>query len=420
MKARETVKNYPSKLRESTNFAYRTIKAVCKNIGPRAPGSENETKAQEFFADELRKTCDNVEIEEFPVHPAAFLSWVPICALLLTLAALAINFGFGLLSLVFVLLSYLALIGEFVLYKPMLDPFFKKKISRNVIGVRKASAQAQRRIIFCGHCDSSNEWRFTHLGGHILLKLVLGASVAAFIYGLVVSVIAIARGYAFNFTLFNADDKLLKILGYIFLALVPFFFIASFFENRKLTVIGANDNLTGSLASAAITRFMHDNDIRFENTEVCVLISGSEEAGLRGAKDYCAKHADELKKIETVFCAVDTLKDLDHIAVYNRDLSGLVKHSASACALLKKGGEIAGVDLPYQTVSLGSSDAAAATQAGLHATTLAAMDPLPARYYHTRRDTEELLDIKSIETGIDIMLETAFLFDEAGLKESYD
>ena len=420
MKARETVNNYPSKLRESANFAYRTIKLVCKNIGPRAPGSENETKAQEFLADELRKTCDTVTIEEFPVHPAAFLSWVPIAALMLSLAALAINFGFGLLSLIFVVIAYASLIGEFILYKPLLDPFFKKKISRNVFGVRKPSGEAKQRIIFCGHCDSSNEWRFTHLGGHVLLKLVLVTSVIGFIYGLVVSILAIARGYAFSFTLFNPDDKVLRILGFVFLGMIPFFFIASFFENRKLTVIGANDNLTGTLASAAIARFMHDNDIRFENTEVGILLSGSEEAGLRGAKAFCAKHGEEFKKIDTVFCAVDTLKDLDSIAVYNKDMSGIVKHSPSACALLKKGGEIAGVELPYQTVSLGSSDAVAATQAGLHATTLAAMDPSPARYYHTRRDTEEILDIKSIETGIDIMIETAFLFDMAGLKENYD
>ena len=48
MKAQESVENYPSKLRESTNFAYRTIIKICREIGPRAPGSENEKKAQEF------------------------------------------------------------------------------------------------------------------------------------------------------------------------------------------------------------------------------------------------------------------------------------------------------------------------------------------------------------------------------------
>ena len=46
---------------------------------------------------------------------------------------------------------------------------------------------------------------------------------------------------------------------------------------------------------------------------------------------------------------------------------------------------------------------------------IAAMDPAPARYYHTRLDTHENLDLKTIEAGVDICLETVFLFDEKGL-----
>lgn len=419
MKASESVKNYPSKLRESTNYALRNIKSICKNIGPRAPGSEGETKAQEFLAEELKKCCDSVSIEEFSVHPNAFLGWVRLCALLMSFAAVAYNLGFGLISLALTLLAIALVIGEFVLYKQMIDPFYPKKTSRNVIGVRNPTGELKRRIIFSGHCDSSKEWTFTHLGGPLLLKSVLVLSVAGFLFSIIVSVIAIARGYAYSFGLFAGDDRFVRVLGYIFLALIPVFLIASFFENRKITVMGANDNLTGSLASAAVARFMQDNDIRFENTEVRVVVTGSEEAGLRGAKDYCKKHLQECKDIETVFCSTDTLKDLDYIAIYNRDMTGTVKHCNKTCALLKKGGENAGVELPYKTVTLGSSDSAAVTQAGINATTLAAMDPAPARYYHTRGDTDALLELRSVETGLNILLETAFLFDEQGLKESY-
>jgi aminopeptidase YwaD len=419
MKASQSVQNYPSKLRESTNFSVRTIKQICKNIGPRAPGSENEKKAQEFLAGEMMKCCDTVSIEEFPVHPNAFLGWVRICALLMSVAAVAFNLGFALVSLVLTLLAVSLVVGEFVLYKEMIDPFYKKKISRNAIGVRNPTGELKRRIIFSGHCDSSKEWTFAHLGGPKLLISVLLLSVVGFLFGLAFSIVAVVRGFAFSFGLFAPDDKFVQVLGYIFLALIPVFFVASFFENRKITVMGANDNLTGSLASVAVARFMQDNNIRFENTEVRIVVTGSEEAGLRGAKDYCKKHLTECQEIETVFCSADTLKDLDYIAIYNRDLTGTVKHCTKACALLKKGGENAGVDLPYKTVTLGASDSAAVTQAGINATTLAAMDPAPARYYHTRNDTDALLELKSVETGLNILLETAFLFDEQGLKDSY-
>jgi hypothetical protein len=43
------------------------------------------------------------------------------------------------------------------------------------------------------------------------------------------------------------------------------------------------------------------------------------------------------------------------------------------------------------------------------------MDPAPARYYHTRLDTEDNLDPKTLEIGLKIALETVFDFDEKGI-----
>lgn len=277
----------------------------------------------------------------------------------------------------------------------------------------------KRRIVFSGHVDSSQEWTFTHLGGAKLLTSVIVMAVVGFVIGLVVPIIAIIKGQGFDPSFALYDDKFLKVLSFIFLAYVPLLFGFSFFINWKLTVMGANDNLTGTIASVAVAKFMQANDIRFENTEVRVLSTGSEEVGLRGAKDYSKRHLEECKEIETIFCNSDTLKDLDFIAIYDRDLSSTVQNDKRVCALLKKAGETAGIDLPYKPVFFGASDAAAMSQAGLFAATLAAMDPAPPRYYHTRLDTADILEPKSIETGLNILLEAAFLYDEQGLKESY-
>ena len=415
MKAHETVKNYPSKLRENTNYAIKAIKNICKNIGPRASGSESEKKAQEFVSEELKSSCDSVSTEEFIVHPNAFLGWIPLCSILMTTAAVLYNIRLSFFSLVLTIISIVFVVFEFVLYKEILDPFFKKKISSNVIGIRPPAGELKRRIIFSGHIDSSNEWTFAYLGGPTLLIGVIAFAIGGFVLNLVFSSIAIARGHGIS----PLEDKFLLVFGYILLAWIPIYIFASFFCNRKRTVMGANDNLTGALASVAVARFMQENNVRFENTEVRILVTGSEEAGLRGAKDYCKKHAEENKEIETVFCGVDTLKDLDYIAIYNLDLSGTVKNHASVCALMKQAGLNAGIDLPYKTISLGASDAASLTQAGVPAATLAAMDPAPARYYHTRLDTADILEVKSVEAGLNIMIETAFLYDEQGLKGNY-
>ena len=77
--------------------------------------------------------------------------------------------------------------------------------------------------------------------------------------------------------------------------------------------------------------------------------------------------------------------------------------------------ERAGLELPYESVYFGSSDAAAVTKLGVPAATLAAMNPGPPRYYHTRLDKADILVPETIEKVIDIALQTVFDFDEAGI-----
>ena len=108
----------------------------------------------------------------------------------------------------------------------------------------------------------------------------------------------------------------------------------------------------------AVVKYMQHHDIRFENTEVWVVLTGSEEAGLRGAKAFCKAHKDELGDVETVFVGLDTIRDYDFMAIYSRDLTGTVKNDESACALVKEAAKQNGLDMPYKSVFFGATDAA--------------------------------------------------------------
>ncbi len=411
MKAQDSVKNYPSALREMTNYTVRGIKKVCKTAGPRPSGSENELNAQNMMAEDLKTSCDSVKVEPFEVHPGAFLGWILTDALMMIASIVLFFFGLSYISLALSALSLIFVIVEFLLYKKMLDPFFPKKTSHNVIAVRKPKGEVKRRIIFSGHSDSANEWRFTYYGGSKLLIPVIGLSFVGILLGLVLNIWAIAAGNGFS----PADSGVLNVMRYVFLAWIPVLIVALFFENKKRPVMGANDNLTGCYISMAVVKYMQEHDIRFDNTEVWVVLTGSEEAGLRGAKAFCKEHKDELSDVETVFVGIDTIRDYDFMAIYSRDLTGTVKNDESACALVKQAAQNTGIDMPYKSVFFGATDAAAVTQAGMKAVSIASMDPTPARYYHTRLDTEDNLDPKTVEAILGVALETAFLFDEKGL-----
>lgn len=413
MKAQDSVKNYPSALREMTNFSVRGIKKICKDVGPRPAGSEQEHEAQKLMAAELDGACDKVEIEPFDVHPGAFLGWILTDGIMMIAAIVLFFFGMSAIALALCALSLIFAIVEFLLYKKLLDPFFPKKTSHNVVAVRKPEGEVRRRIIFSGHADSANEWRFTYYGGSKLLVPIIGLSFVGILLGLVLGIWAVAAGHAFS----AADSGALNVMRYVFLAWIPILFTALFFENKKRPVMGANDDLTGCFISMAVVKYMQQHDIRFENTEVWVVLTGSEEAGLRGAKAFCKAHKNELSDVETVFVGLDTIRDYDFAAVYSRDLTGTVKNDAGACALVKEAAKQTGLDLPYKSVFFGATDAAAVTQAGMKAVSVAAMDPAPAKYYHTRLDTADNLDIKTVEAVLGVALETAFLFDEKGLSD---
>lgn len=417
MKASETVPNFAPKLREYTNFATRTIKKICTEIGPRPCGSEEELKAQQFMAAQVGNAADEVHTDEFTVHPDAFFGWMKIDAILLILSVIAFAVGTlvdGLdflryVSLGLAVLAAAFMFGEFLFYKEFIDFMFKKETSHNVYCVRKPTGEVKRRIIIGGHADSVYEWRFTHLGGAPALYISLISAAVGLGYMVLVGIVGIATKGDFPVA-----------LAYISFVFIPAFICLFLFLNKKVCVQGANDNLSGCMCAAAVMKYMGDNNLRFENTELIVLFSGGEEAGLRGAKNFAKKHKAEFSDAETMYIALDTFRDDEDMFVYNRDMSGITKHDARCCALVKKAAEYAGRELKYSSIFCGASDAAAITQAGIPSASLAAMNPGPPRYYHTRLDTWDNMNPRCVEKGIQIALEAAYLFDEKGLCDNYD
>ena len=414
MKPQDCGPQYQSKLRECANFAAWTIKKVCKEIGPRPSGSEAELKAEEFMAKQTGKAADSVLTESFPVATKAFFGWTKIDGVLLFIASLFLLFKMPIVSLICALIATMCLLGEFLFYKEFLDKFYKKNTSYNTALTRKPTGEVKRRIIFAGHTDSSFEWRYTHLVGPGMMYFVFIYAAIGLGWNLVFSIVSLAQG-----NLIMPSVEAISWYSWAGLAFLPAFILLFFFIDYNTCVDGANDNLTGCMVGAAVLKFLDDNNVRFENTEVVAFFAGSEEAGLRGTKDYAKRHIDELKEVETVFVALDTFKDYDDMFIYNRDMSGLTKHDEKACKLLKKAAQNAGIDMKYSVIFAGASDAAAMTQAGIPSVSLAAMNPGPPRYYHTRRDTADIIDLKTIEKGIEIALEATYIFDEKGLCDNY-
>ena len=418
MKSFESIPNFEIKVREYTNYAIKSIKNVCKSFGPRPVGSDAEKQAQEYMQADLEKWCDSVKREEFKCSDKAFMAWVPIGAILLILNVLFYTLGLNVIGLALSALALFFVLGEFIFYKPVLDIFFKKKTSGNVYGVRKASGETKKRIIVSGHTDSAFEWTYTYKGGRPAVVLIIGVAVVSILLGLGANIYAMIHfDGAFGSVVWGQEGNLaLKIIAVIMYLTVPVLGAAIGFCNYKNPVVGANDDLTGCFVSCAVAKFLSDHDIRFENTEVAVLCAGGEEAGLRGSKAFAKANKDMFNDgVETIFVSFDTIRDIEFIKIYEKDMTGMVKNDKDVCALLKNAAAKQGKDVPVGAIPLGSTDAAAASQAGIKAASMVAMDPAPAQYYHTRLDKAEILVPETIDKVLNIVLQAVCDFDENGI-----
>ena len=274
---------------------------------------------------------------------------------------------------------------QFGLYKKVVDKFFKEKTGHNVSGFKKPTGEVKRRIIFNGHPDAAWEWpfkyKFTYLGFDI--HMLVGFTGA--FYTLIISILKVAG---------VLDEGIAKTLGLIALVFVPFWIGLYFMWNEKRIVDGANDNLTGCYMGMAILKMLKDEGIEFENTEVGVVLSGSEEAGLRGAKAWAAAHKGEFDDVPTFIYSYDTIAQNEQLMVNYRDLNATVKVDKDVSDLFMEACEELKIPVKKGFVPPlgGATDSAAFAQGGFRATGITALNHALPDFYHTRLDTPDALN----------------------------
>lgn len=402
-------------VKRQTEYAVKGITKICNKIGPRKPGSPEEHRAQQWFQKDIKNYCQETKIEEFTLHRQGFMGFIPF-TVACGVASVFVNwFASPIAALILCILAFVPLIFEFLMYKQFDDFLFPKQTSHNMVAVRKPKGEVKKRFIMVGHSDSQFEWTINYLIGGLQAKLFVEIpAVVGLVIDLIFALVCIIAGKGAAAMDIESARWFFILFFVVSCVFVPFELAFLFFQSWTKSVPGASDNLSGCYVGMAAIKALDEAKVEFENTEVVMICSGSEEAGLRGAKAYAKAHEEELKEIPTCVVAIDTFRDLETMAVYDRDLSGTLQHHKGVKELIHDACANCGFDVKYESIYIGASDAAAFTQRGIPATGFAAMDPAPPRYYHTRLDTPENLRPEAIEAGISIMIEAACMFDKNG------
>lgn len=150
---------------------------------------------------------------------------------------------------------------------------------------------------------------------------------------------------------------------------------------------GANDNLSACFMGIAVLREMERLGVQTESTEVGVILTGAEEAGIRGAKAWCKAHAGDYADVPTYILCFDTIHDPRQLMVNFRYLNGTVKADRALGEAFLRAAEEAQVPCKRGLVPLmgGATDSAGFTQGGFRSVAVTGLAHKLEDYYHTRR-----------------------------------
>ena len=383
------IKELQNGSKEAVAYMVREITHICKEMPSRAPGSEGEKEAAHYMAGILKEDCGctDVTIEPFEVHPASFYGYFYIagCIGILCIAGYFLS---AWISLVLGCLALAVFILHFVLYKQILDPFFPKKESVNVTAIRPCSKDVKQRIILNGHVDAAWEFPLNYHFGGIVFEIPGAMSVLGALYFIAISLGALLKAGTWT-----------KTAGLIGLLFVPFFLLMAHTYNPKRVVDGANDNLSGCYMGITLLKEMERKGIRMEHTEIGILLTGSEEAGIRGAKAWARAHKEDYKDVPTYILCFDTIHDPKYLRVNLRDLNSTLAGNRELGEMFQQAAKEANVPCKMGAVPPfgGSTDSAAFTQGGFRSVGITGLNHVLEDYYHTRRDTYDNLNEEGLE-----------------------
>jgi hypothetical protein len=392
-------------------YALDIVKAICSQVGPGIPGSPQERERAEMIKKELQTHlgAENVALEEFNLAPEAFLGSQLISTLCMLIAAL-LNISMGhfnevspwvtaIAAFTFSISSVLLFTIAFVIGFELLDPFFKKKGSINVVGTlrKPGTKNVKRLLILSGHHDSALEFswlRYTGYGFFVLTITWMIALITVLVMT-IIQLVGVITG--------NPGIIRLGTLGYILIAypIVPSIIFAIFYARGRKnggTVPGAADNLSACALVVAMCKFLVENPAYIpDDTEIRFITFGSEEAGRRGSQAYVTRHLDELKSLELRLLNFETIAHPE-IAILTSETNGTVKNSPAMVKSVVAAAQRAGVPYKVKSAILGTaSDAGPFSRACLKAITLVSFTTQQmVAFYHQKWDTPEVLSIEPL------------------------
>lgn len=395
---------------ERTATPLDTIRRILELFGPRRAGSRAEYNAQMWLyhrLSELSRVRVTVLPFTAPLRAKFRSSWLiwPLFILAWWLAFQENHPGWALLPASGAALGFFL---HFVSYRHILDGLFRKRSSLNVEAVLEPkTARPIQTVILSGHIDSTPEFIWWYRLGNVAAQSMVVSGALLVLFPVVLLVLwlfpALQQGFV---------GTLAAVLWGVAACTGAVLFLS--IHGRRV-VDGAQDNLSGiACALHAFERCATAEPL--QNTRLVFVSFGAEETGLRGSDHYVRTRLKSYSDAPVLNINLDGILLKEHLNFITAEPSIWIKHDSNLIAVLQEAFEASGLKTGKGPLLIGATDGASFARHGYRSATLVGL-PLGRLHptYHTRRDTVERLDGKTLEEVVDALIEAVKRLDDRGV-----
>jgi len=355
------------------------IEEVCEEIGPRLGTYSQEKQAGLKVKAILEEKVDEVLLDDFICHPAAFLDFTQVAWGAILIGSI-IFWWLPIISSVLFIYALTTYLFEQRYLKEYVDFFFPQRIGTNVVGKLKPAGEPRQIVICSAHHDSAYEFP-------LFAKFKSKFGLLAYFTASTIILSALATYVKFILDWFGASSLIsnLSLFCLPLLCIIMTGYLA-FKLHSKLVIPGANDNLSGV---AVVLALAHEFTTQRLNNIELWFISFSCEECMRGSKRFVQMHYDELRTAKVInFDMVGK----GEICVISAEPYYTTKHSFELAKEFQKA-----TDLPIKVIHFGGTDAASFSKKGLQAISLVGLTPhnYPDTW-HEMTDTPKIIESEKL------------------------
>lgn len=341
------------KLEDKTvSYVLETVETVSESTDNRRTGEKGEQEVIHQFLNELMKYCDDTQEQHFMTHPGAgTVTQKILCVLLIICAVLfsvSVSNGYTSTAIISLLLN-LCIFGvfsyKFIFEENKLDVIKPSKKSRNILGRRFPQGSARQRVVFVTHSDAPLSIR-SFLFGNMATSIIAVCSLVGNTVLFCSQALFLFCGAPISTPLFDA----LRVISFVF---IPFYVVGIVLVDPKKTASGISSSLIPSSIILGILKQFSEDGFRFEKTEFCCLITGSEYSGRAGSYAFAKKYRRIFSDIPTVFIPLEEITTSDKLSVFFKDGSGN-KGSAAIASVIAQAAENLELPLTKESTVLGT------------------------------------------------------------------